>query len=131
MEYEPPRDRLLTTDGKFIRVGERVYVSDPKKTQLHDDVAREDELDGEIEKLKGEVPIEVDAGFITVSPVNVTDGGWIITLAGNSILLRLPIEPFAEQSRLRTKEVIQQLSPQCDVELDVRSVRGFSPEQNA
>lgn len=107
--YTGPSKERSMYSARFIRVEDRLYVSDPDDDSLtHRGLADHDAIFSEIQQLKADKPHEVDAGKIFVYENE-------ITVAGNSWTLGVPVKTVENESRSKTVTLFEASSPSCTI----------------
>src|SRR5581483_7528132 len=86
---------------KFIRTGSRLFVAKINEPIEHRDLARKDGILDQVEQLRLEKPLDVDAGLITVVQDYPRYGGDKIIISGVSSSLAIPT---ADEAGLDARE---------------------------
>ena len=102
--------------GKFVRVGDKVAIGPDNDSRLsHAEIAQKERLLAGLRTLVTETPIETDAGLMSVYKGYGNRPGRIMIIH-HSMTLGLPTMP---EARTRSGEVLEQLSPGYQVEIEM------------
>lgn len=104
----PPYKELESGEiyfGKFVRIGENIFVTKPFVIIDHVVLIKEENQTEALSKMKKESPVEVDAGLVTVNKSGE------ILLDSHSSQLHLPMKGYENEARERSGIVFQTLSP--------------------
>lgn len=104
--YSGPSKERESYDARFIRVEDKLYVSDPDEFVDHKALAKGDCILEEITRLKVANPLEVDGGYL-----GVENGIKFIAVSGGSSSLGIPLERTRKEAREKTVIVFQRFSP--------------------
>ena len=115
MEFEGPFLEKQFYISKFVRAGEKVYVTKPNDQKtFHSELAESDGIAETIRRLRIEDPVNVDGGYITVDNVDK-----YIIIDRISPSLDLPISKTAEEARRLTGESVRILAPEYSVNAEL------------
>ena len=107
MEFDKPQQEEKYM-YKFVRVGEKIYVTEPMDVfTSHRDLAREDGVIIELERLKREEPSSVDGGMLYPNATTKE-----ISAESSSFTLGVPVTP---EGRIITRDVLQAKLPDYTV----------------
>lgn len=96
--YEGPSLAKDIYSSKFVRVGERIHVTEPGDTGTrHDDLAKKDGILEEIARLQRDDPTALDAGQFTIF---THPSGNEVTVHQDSSSLRLPMTREARDNTI-------------------------------
>ncbi len=103
--YTGPAKERGSYAARFIRVVDRLFTSDPDDTiTTHKNLALKDGVSDEVQLLKNNNPMEVDAGIYSVTNNE-------IIVEGKSLSLGIPQEIVDDQTRSKTLALFKSLSP--------------------
>lgn len=100
--------------SKFIRLGERVYVTDPNETTtLHSELAQRDGIMDEINELVKTDAKSLDFGFLSAKGFG---RGKEIVISGSTISIEVS-RSTREEAREITGEIIEKMCPDFKVHI--------------
>ena len=112
-QYLGPSKERPSYVSKFVRAGERVFVTQPDDLETcHLSLAKEDGVYEEIVALRETNPQAVDGGHVFV------EEGGMIFITGGSTSLHIPVRDVFRQARTKTREVFQRQNPDHTVFID-------------
>ncbi len=110
MELDPKAKDGNMFVSKFIRVGDRIFTTEPDdRNTRHDDLAQEQGVLDQIAQLKGQESADIDAGQVMFTPPNK------LIFRLDSTHLNLPVKGLEDQARQGTVQTAKKLFPSFEV----------------